>query len=301
MIKKFLFTCTLLLVAACSSTGWQLPSITASPTGTHLQGKVIWHELLTEDPVAAQRFYGELFGWSFESIGSTEREIAAANYTMALLNGEPVAGMIDASQFEDGHDNLSQWVSVVSVGDIDRTTTEVRRMGGSVLGGPTDLADRGHIAAVADPQGALFAILRTATGDPTDTDPEVGEFLWDEVWTDDVEKATEFYTALLGYETRSEELEDGSNYSYLVSQNFPRLAIIENPVPDLEPTWVSYIRVADAAAITAQVEGLGGEVLLEPQANPIGGEVAIIRDPTGAGLVIQTWENSRASRWRIQQ
>jgi hypothetical protein len=212
---------------------------------------------------------------------------------MAFLNGNPVAGMIDATLFEDEHDNLSQWVSVISVGDIDYTTTEIRRMEGSVLGGPSDLADRGHIAAVADPQGALFAILQTATGDPADADPAVGEFLWDELWTDDVEKATEFYTNLLGYEARSETLEDGVVYEYLAAQGHPRIAIIENPVEGLAPTWASYLRVADVSAIAARVSGLGGAVLVEPQENQIGGELAIITDPTGAGIVIQTWDRSR--------
>ena len=193
-LYRTLIAGVMIFIAACTTTSLELPSITSSPTGTHLQGKVIWHELLTEDMAAAKRFYGELFGWSFEAIGSDADALVASNYTMAYLNGNPVAGMIDATLFEDGHDNLSQWVSVISVGDIEYSTTEIRRTEGSVLGGPTDLADRGQIAAVADPQGALFAILQTATGDPADADPAVGEFLWDEVWTDDVEKATGFYT-----------------------------------------------------------------------------------------------------------
>lgn len=280
-------------LAACTTTSLELPSITSSPTGSHLQGKVIWHELLTEDMDAAKRFYGELFGWSFEAVDSDADAVTAANYTMAFLNGKPVAGMIDATLFEDGHDNLSQWVSIFSVGDIEFTTVETRKMGASVLGGPTDLADRGHIAAIADTQGAMFAILQTATGDPPDTDPAVGEFLWDELWTDDVEKATQFYTALLGLEARSENMEDGSVYEYLAAQGYPRAAIIENQVEGLAPTWVSYIRVADVGAVTAKVASLGGRVALEPQKNPIGGDLAIITDPTGAGIVIQTWDKSR--------
>jgi predicted enzyme related to lactoylglutathione lyase len=290
---RFLILGVMVFVAACTTTSLQLPSITSSPTGTHLQGKVIWHELLTEDMVAAKRFYGELFGWSFEAVGSDADTITAANYTMAFLNGKPVAGMIDATLFEDGHDNLSQWVSVISVGDIEFTTVETRKMGASVLGGPTDLADRGHIAAIADTQGALFAILETSTGDPADEDPAVGTFLWDELWTDDVEKATEFYTSLLGFEQRSETMADGSVYQYLAAQGYPRAAIIENQVEGLAPTWVSYLRVADVGAVTAKVEGLGGAVVLAPQKNPIGGDLAIITDPTGAGIVIQTWDKSR--------
>ncbi len=298
---KFLIAGVLVYVAACTTTTLELPPITSSPTGSHLQGKVIWHELLTEDMAAAKQFYGGLFGWSFEPIGGADEEAATSNYTVVYNNGKPIAGLIDATLFEDEHENLSQWVSVISVGDIDYTTTGIRKMGGSVLGGPTDLAERGHMSAVADPQGALFAILQTSTGDPADMDPAIGDFLWDELWTNDTAKATGFYTSLLGYEIRNETLEDGSAYEYLAAQGFPRAAIIDNPIVDLDPTWVSFIRVEDAAGITARVEALGGKVLLEPQANPVGGRVAIITDPTGAGVVIQTWDKSRVGRWRIQQ
>jgi hypothetical protein len=31
-----------------------------------LLGKVIWHDLITEDVDAAREFYGGLFGWTFE-------------------------------------------------------------------------------------------------------------------------------------------------------------------------------------------------------------------------------------------
>jgi hypothetical protein len=47
-----------------------LPPVTDAPTGERLPGKIIWRDLLTNDPAASQRFYGELFGWEFESVGT---------------------------------------------------------------------------------------------------------------------------------------------------------------------------------------------------------------------------------------
>jgi hypothetical protein len=59
-----------LFVAACASLNVNLPSITETPTGERLPGKIVWRDLLTNDPAASQRFYGELFGWEFKSVGN---------------------------------------------------------------------------------------------------------------------------------------------------------------------------------------------------------------------------------------
>jgi hypothetical protein len=62
-----------------------------------------------------------------------------------------------------------------------------------------------------------------------------------------------------------------------------------NPLDGLGPVWVSYIRVEDPAAITARASDLGGRVIVEAQARALGGEVAFIAGPSGAGIALQTW------------
>ena len=46
-------------------------------------------------------------------------------------------------------------------------------------------------------------------------------------------------------------------------------------------------------SLLGKVAELGGEVLLDANARPIGGEVAIIRGPSGAGVLLQTWDESQ--------
>ena len=53
--------------------------------------------------------------------------------------------------------------------------------------------------------------------------------------------------------------------------------------------WTPYLRVADPGAIVARVEELGGRVVLEPVERAPGVMVALIIDPSGAGVAIQTW------------
>ena len=71
---------------------------------------------------------------------------------------------------------------------------------------------------------------------------------------------------------------DQRNYRVLRYGDKPRAGVLKNPFENERPVWVNYIRVEDPSAITARVESLGGRVLVEAQARPIGGEV-----PTGLG------------------
>jgi predicted enzyme related to lactoylglutathione lyase len=135
--------------------------------------------------------------------------------------------------------------------------------------------------------------LQTRHGDPEDRDPEVGEFLWDELWTTDVDSATAFYEDVAGLEAATwdvdEDQESGASYRLLKAGDTPRVGIMPNPLEGLQPVWVSYVRVESPAAITAHAAELGGRVIVEARPRPLGGEVAFIAGPSGAGIALQTW------------
>jgi predicted enzyme related to lactoylglutathione lyase len=283
------------LVAACTTVN--MPPVTDEPTGLRHEGKIVWHDLLTDQPEASRRFYGELFGWEFEELGLRTGAFTTVNYTLIRHNGRLIGGMIDTNRLDrDTEVDISQWVVLMSVNDVDAAVGSLTEAGGTVFTPPTDMADRGRIAVVADPQGALFALLETRDGDPVDAEPDMGGFLWNEVWADDVDAATGFYRGLAGYDAENRFLDDDesaetdSGYRVLSADGTPRAGILANPVEGLPPIWVSYIRVNDPAAITAKVESLGGRVLLDAQERDIGGQVALIAGPSGAGIAIQTWE-----------
>jgi len=285
-----------LSLAGCSTVPVNLPSITEQPTNNRLPGKIIWHDLLTNKPKETRRFYEELFGWEFERIGPDFGAIASANYMLIRHDGRLIGGMIDESTLDNDVD-ISQWVVLMSTDDIDAAVASLEQSGGTVYTPPTDLADRGRIAVVADPEGALFALLQTRDGDPVDTDPQVNGFLWDELWSDDVGAAVDFYRELTGLDAGEKPVGDDAAYSYLSSDGTPRFGVLPMPFEAAPPTWVPYLRVEDPAAIAARVEALGGRVLAEPTERALGGTVALIAGPSGAGIVLQTWSpEDRAAR-----
>jgi hypothetical protein len=279
----------ILVVAACSTVPVNLPSVTEQPTNNRSPGKIIWHDLLTDKPAESQRFYEELFGWKFERIGPNFGAIASANYTLIRHNGQLIGGMIDEARL-DTTEEISQWIALMSTADIDAAVAKLEQAGGQVFTPPTDLADRGRIAVVADPQGAVFALLETRDGDPADAEPKINAFLWNEVWSDDVDAATAFYSELAGLDSGERAVSGDRPYRYLADDGTPRFGVLPKPVEDLTPLWATYIRVDDPAAIVARVEALGGRVLLDTQDRALGGKVALIAGPSGAGIALQTWE-----------
>lgn len=287
-------TLVALILSGCSSVN--MPAITDEPTRVTLQGKVVWHDLITDAPEASKQFYGELFGWEFEEVGISGGLFNAIDYTLIRHNGRLIGGMVDQAHLQTEAD-VSQWITLISVSDVDTAVAAVTAAGGSVLTAPLDLAERGRLAVVADPQGALLTLLQTNSRDPLDEEEaDVGGFLWNELWTEDTSAAAEFYKQLAGYSDEGYDfqgnVEIDPHYRLLSSQGKPRAGIMKIPVDDLSPIWVSYLRIEDAAAldaIVARVEELGGAILLDPQDREIGGRVALIAGPSGAGIALQTW------------
>jgi len=288
-LPKFPMLAAVLLFGACASITPDLPAITDGPTGNRYAGKVVWHDLLTNTPEASRRFYGELFGWTFEEPGVDLGFGPPSSYMLIRSDGELIGGMFDTTVIPD-RGNVSQWITVVSVADIDAAAAAAEAHGGEVLTPPTVLASRGTIAVLQDSTGALVAVLETKNGDPADREPAENSFLWDELWTGDVDKSAGFYGVVAGHEYENRAVgTSGNSYHLLQSGGRPRAGILQNPFGDVPPVWVNYLRVADPAAVAAKVENLGGSIIVPVRARDIGGHAGMIAGPSGAGIALQSW------------
>jgi predicted enzyme related to lactoylglutathione lyase len=278
-----------LFIAGCTAITVNLPPITDAPTDERHNGKVVWRDLLTNTPEASRRFYGELFGWEFEAPRVFVGVGGGDSYMLIRHNGELIGGMVDTNALGKT-ENISQWITTISVSDIDAAAGRVAGAGGKIINAPEPIGDRGRMAVVEDSTGALFAMIQAQGGDPADSEAVQNGWLWDELWTSNVDTATGFYQTVFGFEHKDHAVENADrNYRVLQYGDKPRAGVLKNPFGDERPVWVNYIRVVDPSAVTARVEELGGRVLVEAQARPIGGEVAFIAGPSGAGVALQTW------------
>jgi hypothetical protein len=247
-------------------------------------GKFVWYDLLTSDVPAVKKFYGGVFGWEFENPEGTD-----GVYTVIHNKGEAIGGIIDAAEAKKVEGE--QWLSYLSVADVDAAARLAKQRGGRILRDPFDFKDRGRVAVVTDPQGALMVLVRSTSGDPADSEPQIYTWLWTELFTSDVNAAAGFYSELAGYEVN--DMDTGVRVPYYVfeTKDSPRAGMLAIPEEwkDVKPNWLPYIRVDDPAAVVKKVEALGGTVLLAPDPDVRNGSAAIIADPTGGVLAIQKW------------
>lgn len=271
------------LASGCAGTKKDLPPVTPTPTGTYEIGKFVWYDLLTHDVPAVERFYGGLFGWKFDGDYGDE-----GDFTLVSLDGTPIAGIVYAEPLEGGI-SRARWIPSLSVADVDDVVQQVRAAGGTVYTEPKEVPNRGRVAVVGDPQGAILAFVRATGGDPPDADAPVGGWLWTELWTHDVDVSVSFYASLVGYEYEIVNMTVLSDYGVLKTDDRPRAGVRQLPWKEVMPNWLPYVRVDDPAAVAARVEGLGGKVLIAPADTVRAGSVALIQDPSGAVLAVQKW------------
>jgi hypothetical protein len=109
-------------------------------------------------------------------------------------------------------------------------------------------------------------------------------FVWYEIVTDDVAAARAFYTELLGWTAKDNEMGPGEAYTMFHAGESAIGGIEPRKPPEVRPFWLGYATVDDVDAVTARVPGLGGKVWVEPTDIPGIGRFSIIGDPSGAAI-----------------
>ena len=284
-----------LLVAGVLAAGAVTGSVSAAPESVEFPplmqpaaaehpGKLIWAELVTPDLSAAKRFYGGVFGWTFHDIHTGD-----THYAVARLGDAPIAGLVQRP-IQSGTQRQAAWLPFLSVADVKQAGQRVVQHGGKELKGPRAYRMRGKQAIYADPQGAVFAVLNSHSGDPPDVLAAPGEWIWGAVITRDPESDAAFYQDVFGYEVF--ELPDDTRGEHLVlaSENYARASV--NPLPrpqDVQPHWTGFVRVGDIPHAAEAARTYGGRVLVEPHQSRHGGMVALLADPAGAVIGIMDW------------
>jgi len=262
-----------------------LPALFEPPTTEHHAGKVVFLELVTPDLAAAEHFYGGLLGWTFRDVQS-----GSTSYAQASLDGHSVAGIIQRPPPADGH-RRPAWLGFIAVGDVDAAEKNALKHGAKTLFAPHTIPDRGREAVIADPQGAVFAILASSTGDSPDELAAPGDWIWSSLITSDPDAAAAFYQALFDYDVYELPADEGTRHLMFASGDDARASANSLPAgaPDAHPHWISYVRVDDAVATAARATGLGGHVLVEPRTDRHGGKIAVLADPQGAVFGLLEW------------
>jgi predicted enzyme related to lactoylglutathione lyase len=112
-------------------------------------GAFSWSELITPDVPKAAEFYDKVLGWGSKTHGE------GMPYTEFTLDGESIAGAMNPPM--PGIPPM--WGIYFSVADTDATVAKAKSLGAAVFAPPMDI-EPGRFAVLADPQGAMFNVIK---------------------------------------------------------------------------------------------------------------------------------------------
>jgi hypothetical protein len=118
-------------------------------------GTLAWFEVATSDPDGAQKFYGELFNWSFAA--DPAAAAGGMDYRNITASGAdaPMGGIANTGGQQPDHA-----VFYILVADVAATCTAAEGLGGSVVSKQLEPGPGGpKFAYLRDPAGNLFGVF----------------------------------------------------------------------------------------------------------------------------------------------
>ncbi len=126
---------------------------------THLHGTLCWADLSTPDVKRASDFYSGLFGWEIAS-ERTDGTKDPSGYEH-IKNGEHfIGGVPPAAYRKPGMP--AHWMAYFQVDDVDAAANKAKELGATLHMPPMTMEGVGRMSVIADPQGAVFAIFKSA-------------------------------------------------------------------------------------------------------------------------------------------
>lgn len=246
----------------------------------------IWYELMTSDPDAAGRFYGDVVGWT---IGP--RPDGEMDYRMIQRSDGGSAGGVLAltAEMQAGGAGPT-WLPYLFAADTDAKVAQIEADGGAVQM-PAMTLPVGRIAMVKDPQGVPIYVM-TPVPPPGMEGMESDVFSvdkpqharWNELASPDLAASKEFYSRHFGFEfNNSMPMGEMGDYCFIDHEG-RTLGAMMQAQPGQPQVWLTYFGVPSIAEAKRRVEAGGGSVLMGPHEVPGGEWIIVALDPQGAGF-----------------
>lgn len=252
-----------------------------NPHPSGQSGAFIWYELMARDADKAAAFYGEVLDWTTRGFGPGEQ----GDYRLFVTaDGAEVGGLMVLPSGNDCEAGEPGWVGYIGVDDTDAMAAAIVADGGQQFVPPTDISGVGRFAVVADPQGAVFTLMRGASDEASRAwSPNApGHCRWNELSTADPKAAQDFYARHFGW-TPGEVMPMGELGDYqMLDRDGQTFGAVMRHLPGDRPNWLFYFGVEDIDAGLARLTRAGGTVLHGPQEIP-GGEFIVVANDTEGG------------------
>lgn len=114
-----------------------------------------------------------------------------------------------------------------------------------------------------------------------------GTFCWNELMTRDVERVKRFYESTIGWGFQAMPMADGGTYWVAMLDGKPVAGIFSLNAPGYDgvpESWMSYLAVDDVDARVEKAVKAGAKLMKPIFDVPDVGRIAILQEPTGAGV-----------------
>ncbi|MEU6991468.1 VOC family protein [Streptomyces sp. NPDC046465] len=249
------------------------------------------------DVAGGKRFYGELFGWTFDAGAGPEY----GAYVQAYSDGLPVAALAPKA---DGR-MPTVWTVYLATPDVAALAGRIKAAGGSMITEARPVGPFGTMGLAADPEGAVFGLWQGDTHQGFGRLQRPGSYCWTEVYSRDKHLVDPFYEGVFGYGGADLDLdgEDFRVWSPAGAEPGPDTAIggrsllvepgggagsgaLDRYGPARMPAhFLVYFDVADTDAAAATTTRLGGRVQAPPRDTPYG-RIAVLTDNQGATFAV---------------
>ncbi|MET7359261.1 VOC family protein [Streptomyces sp. NPDC005562] len=252
----------------------------------YAEGVPCWVDAMLPDVAGGKRFYGELFGWTFDEGAGPEY----GHYAQAYADGTPVAALAPKA---DGR-MPTVWTVYLATPDAAALGERIRAAGGSMIREALPVGPYGTMALAADPEGAVFGLWQGGTHPGFGRRQRPGSYCWTEVYSRDKQLVDPFYEGVLGYRGFDLDL-DGEEFrawSPAGTELGPETAVggralLTDTASEVRmpPHFLVYFAVTDTDAVAAAVPRLGGRIRRAPADTPYG-RIAVLTDNQGATFAV---------------
>jgi predicted enzyme related to lactoylglutathione lyase len=124
---------------------------------------------------------------------------------------------------------------------------------------------------------------------------EHGRFVWFELLTKEIDKATSFYPEILPWRIEPMTMQDGSQYT-LIKVGDAGVGGVVSPAADVPTAWVSYVSVADVDETARRIKAAGGTTHVDAFDVPGVGRMQPVIDAQGGRFCVFKGETDDPSR-----
>jgi predicted enzyme related to lactoylglutathione lyase len=247
-----------------------MPEITKAPAGTFC-----WIESTSKDVNAAKKFYGSIFDWSFDDAPMP----GGQPYSRGMVGGKSVCGFFQMDV------PAPFWLSYVAVDDCDAAAKKAEGLSGKLVKAPTDAGPMGRYAIVQDPTGATFALWQNKQSQGGWLYAENNALCWNELLTNDIDKATRFYSGLFGWNAEGMPMPQGP---YTLFKNGSTqvggMMLLTKEMKGAPPSWSVYFQVTKVDETITRAQKSGASVVVPATETENVGRWTVLKDKQGAAF-----------------